>query len=254
MGKENAKTIFPELPGGALLFDGHIHTCWSDGKMSLPEVIDWYGENHFDAIAITDHVCRKYDPLIKFGRAIRLCNVITEKNFPDYLSAIKSEAERAWAKFKMIVIPGIEVTRQSLRAKKRAHIIALDIKKFISASQSPKKILEEIKKQGAVSIACHPHCCERHLFQTLYLWKHRSSLSHLIDLWEIASRNELLNLIYLNNNPLPYLAGSDFHKKEHIYGWKTILFCEKNIEAIKNCLKENKNIGFTLFKKETEIN
>jgi hypothetical protein len=38
---------------------------------------------------------------------------------------------------------------------KNSHIIALDIKKYISADQSADVILREIRRQGALSIACH---------------------------------------------------------------------------------------------------
>lgn len=41
----------------------------------------------------------------------------------------------------MLVIPGAEVTQNRIRAKKNAHIIALDVKQYISADQSPEEIL-----------------------------------------------------------------------------------------------------------------
>ena len=39
-----------------LLGDFHIHTTWSDGRHSLPEVVDLFGRSGHDVIAITDHV------------------------------------------------------------------------------------------------------------------------------------------------------------------------------------------------------
>ena len=39
-----------------LLCDFHIHTNYSDGKLSVPEVVDFYGERGFDCICITDHL------------------------------------------------------------------------------------------------------------------------------------------------------------------------------------------------------
>ena len=39
-----------------LLTDLHIHTTFSDGTVPIEEVIKIYGEAHFDAIAITDHL------------------------------------------------------------------------------------------------------------------------------------------------------------------------------------------------------
>ena len=39
-----------------LLADFHIHTTWSDGKLSIPQVVDLFGRAGHDVIAITDHV------------------------------------------------------------------------------------------------------------------------------------------------------------------------------------------------------
>jgi len=38
-----------------LLSDFHVHTKWSDGRLSIREVVDLYGSTgKFDVIAITD--------------------------------------------------------------------------------------------------------------------------------------------------------------------------------------------------------
>ena len=43
-----------------LLCDFHVHTQWSDGRLTLREVIDLYGATgKFDVIAITDHILMK---------------------------------------------------------------------------------------------------------------------------------------------------------------------------------------------------
>ncbi len=39
------------------LTDLHIHSTYSDGKLTIPEIIDFYGKRCFDIIAITDHLC-----------------------------------------------------------------------------------------------------------------------------------------------------------------------------------------------------
>jgi predicted metal-dependent phosphoesterase TrpH len=40
-----------------LLCDFHVHTKWSDGRLSVREVVDLYGSTgKFDVIAITDHI------------------------------------------------------------------------------------------------------------------------------------------------------------------------------------------------------
>ena len=39
--------------------DLHIHSQFSDGKLSIPEIVDLYGKKGYGAIAITDHLCEK---------------------------------------------------------------------------------------------------------------------------------------------------------------------------------------------------
>ena len=39
-----------------LVADLHIHTTWSDGRLSIPEVVDLFGRSGHDVIAITDHI------------------------------------------------------------------------------------------------------------------------------------------------------------------------------------------------------
>ena len=42
-----------------MLADFHVHSTFSDGKLSIPEVVDLFGSRGFGAIAITDHLCEE---------------------------------------------------------------------------------------------------------------------------------------------------------------------------------------------------
>ena len=56
-----------------LLCDFHVHTRWSDGRLSIREVVDLYGQTgRFDVIAITDHILMKRDLLGRVGRLASL--------------------------------------------------------------------------------------------------------------------------------------------------------------------------------------
>ena len=55
-----------------LLCDFHIHSNYSDGKLSVPEIIDFYGEHGFDCICITDHLADPKRLLGKMHRAGQL--------------------------------------------------------------------------------------------------------------------------------------------------------------------------------------
>jgi hypothetical protein len=235
-----------------LLCDFHVHTQWSDGKLTVAEVVDLYGQTgKFDVIAITDHILMKKDLLARVGRIATLGRRafgVREEDFPAYLADIEKEGKRALKQYGMLVVAGAEVTQNRIRAKKNSHIIALGIKNYISADQGADTILREIRRQGALSIACHPHhtTTRRIEISTCYLWDHREELSDLVDVWEAANRDDLFSVTSLKH--YPYVANSDFHKPKHLYSWKTLVRSEKNWPAIRLALRSNVDIAITLFR------
>ena len=235
-----------------LLCDFHVHTTWSDGRLSIRDVVDLYGRTgRFDVIAITDHILMKRDLL---GRAGRLASLgfrhfsVTEDRFEAYMADIAAEAERAKRQYDLLVIPGAEVTQNHIRSKNNSHIVALNLREFISADQPAEDILKEIRRQGAFSIACHPHhrTTRRIEVGTCYLWDHRKRLVELVDVWEAANRDDLFSVTSLKH--YPYVANSDFHKAKHLYSWKTLLKCEKSWEAIALTLRANVDVALTLYR------
>jgi hypothetical protein len=235
-----------------LLCDFHVHTRWSDGRLTVREVVDLYGRTgKFDVIAITDHILMKRDALARAARFLTIGRKrvgVTEEVFDDYLEDIQHEAKRARKEYGMLVISGAEVTQNNLRSKKNSHIIALDIKDYISADQRADEILRAIRDQGAISIACHPHhrTTRRIEISTCYLWDHRKELADLVDLWEAANRDDLFSVTSLKH--YPYVANSDFHKPKHLYSWKTLLRSDKDVASIKRALRQNVDIALTLFR------
>ena len=238
-----------------LLCDFHVHTTWSDGRLTPHDVIDLYGRTgKFDVLAITDHILCKKDLLARIGRIALLGRrqfSVTPDTFDDYMEDIEREADRGKREYGMLVLPGAEVTQNRLRAKHNSHIIALGIKQFISADNNARDILEEIRRQNAVSIACHPHhrTTRRVEIATSYQWDHRKELAHLVDVWEAANRDDLFSVTSLKH--YPYVASSDFHKAKHLYSWKTLVRSAKNWSAIKAALRANVDIAITLFRKDS---
>jgi predicted metal-dependent phosphoesterase TrpH len=227
-----------------LLCDFHIHTKYSDGSLELRKVIDIFGQAGFDAIAITDHVVNGDNSIGKLAKGLKLS--VTEKNFDEYMENIKYEAERAWNKYEMLVIPGVEISKNYITPDKSAHILIIDIKDFIPACMDYEKIFLEAKRQNALIVACHPHNMSDMSRETLFLWNNRDRYARYIDAWEIANRDDVFNVISLKK--YPYIANSDFHKPRHLYSWKTLLNCKKDIESIKQCIRHNKGVAITLFR------
>jgi predicted metal-dependent phosphoesterase TrpH len=235
-----------------LLCDFHVHTRWSDGRLSVREVVDLYGRTgRFDVIAMTDHILMKRDLL---GRAARLATLgrcefsVTPERFDAYLEDIAVEARRANELYGMLVLPGAEITQNHIRSRKNSHIVALNIREHISADQPAEDILKEIRRQDALSIARHPHhrTTTRLEIGTCYLWEHRRRVAEMVDVWEAANRDDLFSVTSLKH--YPYVANSDFHKPKHLYSWKTLLRCEKEWDAIARTLRANVDIALTLFR------
>lgn len=235
-----------------LLCDFHVHTRWSDGRLSVRDVVDLYGRTgKFDVVAITDHILMSRDLLKRVGRIVSLGLKhfsVTQDRFAEYLADIRCEAERAWHEYGMLVLPGAEVTQNHFRSSKNSHIIALNITDYISADQPAEQILREIRRQGGFSIACHPHhrTTRRIEISTCYLWDNRKTLANLVDVWEAANRDDLFSVTSLKH--YPYVANSDFHKPKHLYSWKTLLRAEKNWESIAAALRANVDVALTLFR------
>src|SRR5262249_29107469 len=138
-----------------LLADFHIHTTWSDGKLSVPEVVDLFGRSGHDVIAITDHIVNSDNVIGKFTHRIGL--TITRENLDGYGGEIEGEARGAGDQYRMVVLAGAELTQNRIRRNNSAHVLALDIDAFISAEGTVEEMLARANDAGAVVVACHPH-------------------------------------------------------------------------------------------------
>ena len=240
------KTIkLRHLPKKLLLCDLHTHTTWSDGKLTVPEMVDFYGQRGFDALCITDHLC---DPKRLLGKLVNLTGlVIPPGEMAAYFEEIEREKKRAWAKYDLLLMTGVEFNKDGYTAKTSTHLLGVDLKQPIDPSLDIKQLIAEIHAQGALAIASHPHEMKSEWGKnTLYLWEHVDEYAPLLDAWEVANRDDIFNPVGLKK--LPFIASSDFHKPKHIHSWKTLLYCEKEAEAIKQCIRVNRDVSITLYR------
>jgi hypothetical protein len=216
------------------LGDFHVHSDWSDGFLNIPDLVDFYGQRGFGAIAITDHLCETTTVCGK--TAYFLGKSLTRDRFGDYLKLIEQQAERAWHRYKMVVLPGVEITKNSLSNQRSAHIVALNVTQWISADQDIVEILADIRQQGAFSIAAHPVWTGKLEPQTFHLWSRREEFATLFDAWEVASGGRLFSEVV--KTKLRKIANSDLHHPRQMDSWKTQLFCERHPEAIFNAIRK----------------
>jgi predicted metal-dependent phosphoesterase TrpH len=228
-----------------LLCDFHIHTNYSDGKLTVPEVIEFYGRRGFDCICITDHLG---DPRRLIGKLGRLANfTLGPEQLDEYFDVLDQEKRRAWRKHRMLVMTGIEFNKDGLTKKSSAHLLGIDLKAPINPALDLPETIAEIHAQNGLAVASHPHIMKSEWGKnTLYLWENQETFAPLIDAWEIANRNNIFTPVGLKR--LSFLANSDFHKPKHIYSWKTLLRCEKDPEAIKACIRKNEQVAITLYR------
>src|SRR3984957_16066831 len=228
-----------------LMCDLHTHSVFSDGKLTVRELVDFYGQRSFDALCVTDHIC---DHTSMIGRMTNLSGmVLTLDEVEEYFETIESEKKRAFEKYGLILMAGLEFNKDGLTKKSSAHLLAVDLTGPINPGLSITQTIAEIHGQGALAIASHPHEVKtRWGKNTLYFWENIDRYAPLLDAWEVANRDDLFNPIGLKR--LPFVANSDFHKPKHIFSWKTVLFCEKEAEAVKQCIRVNRNVAITLYR------
>jgi len=243
--RESRRSGGPRHEKRLLLCDFHTHTTYSDGKLTVGELVDFYGQRGFDALCVTDHLI---DPAKLIGRVAKWTGlVLSPQQVPEYFETIRKEAKRAWQKYDMILMTGLEFNKDGYTAKTSAHLLGIDLQAPIDPSLDLKAIIGEIHAQGALAVASHPHKFQSEWGRnTLYLWDHQEEFAPLLDAWEIANRDDLYTPVGLKR--LPFLANSDFHKPKHIQSWKTLLCCEKDREAIKECIRVNRDVALTLYR------
>jgi hypothetical protein len=102
-------------------------------------------------------------------------------------------------------------------------------------------MLRRAQKMSRVVVACHPHEQSDWFSNTFYLWNRREELASLVDLWEVACRWDLFPPVARAR--YPYIGNSDFHRREHLYAWKTLLPCGRDEEEILTTLKRGQGLA-----------
>lgn len=224
------------------LCDFHIHSQYSDGKMSVPELVDYYGERGFGAIAITDHLCEMNTFLGQSARYLH--KTLVKEQFKNYLLEIQIEALRAMRLYNMLLIAGVEFTKNSFSHKDSAHIVALNINDFIDPDLDNHTIIDAIHAQGGLAIAAHPVSTRKIEPQTYHLWQNRDRLSKKIDAWEVASGTCLFEEVF--HSGLPMIANSDLHTPHQMSSWKSVLSGKRTVKNIIGSIK-SQDLNFTYF-------
>src|SRR4029453_7905369 len=128
----------------SLLCELHAHTTWSDGQLTLPELVALYGSAGFDVLCVTDHVLREDDPWpVVHGRPC-----VDRETFAPYLEAIARERDRARSLYGLLVVPGLALTYNDLDPDRACHAVAVGLERLISMDEGPAAAMEEAPRIG----------------------------------------------------------------------------------------------------------
>ncbi|MBN22334.1 MAG: hypothetical protein CL678_13715 [Bdellovibrionaceae bacterium] len=219
------------------LGDFHIHSRWSGGELTLTEIVDCYGDAGFDVIAITDRTQSK-------EKNQRTIPGISASQFDLYRLQVEKEAKRAWKQYRMRVISGIEIEKNSINPYRSAHLVILNPQTWFSGDGKLLETLEKVQHPEHLVIAAHPVSTRRFQKQTFALWTQKEKFKNYIDAWEIASGSHLFSEVL--HSGLPMIASSDFKRREDLTSWKTTLSDHSSMESIFYQIRSQK-IGFTYF-------
>jgi 3',5'-nucleoside bisphosphate phosphatase len=215
---------------GLLLCELHAHTTWSDGHLSLSELVDLHGRHGFDVLAVTDHSVRLDDPMPA---------AVDSWTWPGYLAAVRAEVERAHNDYGLLVIPGLELTDNDEDPERATHVLALGLSAHVSVDNGIIPALHDAQAQGSALIAAHPYDADdwTPLRSTRRIARERHVFERLVHRYELFNRDEIFS--WVAHERLPVVATGDVHRAAHLSSWKTLLPCEKNAVAVVDYLRSS---------------
>jgi len=211
-----------------LLCELHAHTTWSDGHLTLSDLVDLYGENGFDVLSITDHSVRLDDPLP---------TSVDRWTWPAYAAAIRAETVRARDEYDLVLIPGLELTDNCADPELSAHALALGLEEHIGGDGGIVGALEAANDLRAAVVAAHPYSPEdaTSLRATRRIARELDTFRPLVHRYELFNRDEVFSWVAAAG--LPPIASGDVHTAKHLSSWKTLLPCEKDARTVVDYLR-----------------
>jgi predicted metal-dependent phosphoesterase TrpH len=215
-----------------LLCELHAHTTWSDGALSVAELVDLYGRSGFDVLCITDHTLR--------NAAEPTVGHVDRGQHAAYLAEVRAEAARAAALYDLLVLPGLELTYDDPDPRLAAHAVAVGLESFVALEDGLEAALADARDAGAALIAAHPYAIDAvsSSLRGTGRWHADRDLAALVDRFELINRHDVF--AWVAEARLPVVASGDFHRLEHLATWKTLLPCAKEAESVVGYLRSRR--------------
>ena len=134
---------------GPLLCELHAHTRWSDGTLTVADLVDLYGRSSFDVLCVTDLVVERRSVVRGgLGGSLRVVG--------RFVAEIEREAERGASPTVCSSSPGVELTYNDDDPSRAAHAVAVGLRSFVSVNGGIAEAIETAAEAGAAIIAAHP--------------------------------------------------------------------------------------------------
>jgi predicted metal-dependent phosphoesterase TrpH len=221
-----------------LLCELHAHTTWSDGLLSVRQLVDLYGRAGFDVLAVTDHTARTESDSAH--------NTVDAPRYAEYLAAVEAEAERAREVFDLVVVPGLELTYDDPDPAHGAHAVAVGLRSFVGVDGGIEHALAAARSRGAALIAVHPYSVDAvhgAVRGTARFALEPEWAASVVDRFELVNRHDVFG--WVAEAELPVVASGDFHRVEHLATWKTLLPCAKDEAAVVDYLRSARPVSLT---------
>lgn len=210
------------MPRGAL----HVHSKYSDGEFTLPQVRETYLDAGCNFVCITDH--SEYFDEARLSAYVAECRLLSDPAF--------------W------IIPGMEFS-----CRERMHILGYGLTSLLDTDE-PQEVIRRIAEQGGISVIAHPR-------NESFGWiESFAILPDGIEVWNskydgrYAPRPETFSLLRRLRERKPEMHafyGQDLHWKRQYRGLFTlmeamVLTPEKILEALSTGQYRGSKDGFIL--------
>ena len=113
------------------------------------------------------------------------------------------------------------------------HALAVGLRRFVSVDGGLDAALREAREAGAALIAAHPYplaAAASSARGTAWFAEDPERPASAVDRFELFNRDDRFD--WVARRQLPWVATGDFHLREHLFTWKTLLDCERTEELV----------------------